>query len=97
VRRDFDPSQWNVYPFHFSDGDNWGREDTDRCLDLLGNELLPRVNAFCYGQVKSEYGSGRFKQDLDERFAGDERLLTSEIQDRNGIVDSIKAFLGRGR
>ena len=28
-------SEWNTYPFHFSDGDNWGEVDNQRCLDLV--------------------------------------------------------------
>jgi uncharacterized sporulation protein YeaH/YhbH (DUF444 family) len=28
-------AEWNVYPFHFSDGDNWSMDDTLSCVDLL--------------------------------------------------------------
>ncbi len=97
IRREFSPIEWNIYPFHFSDGDNWGHEDTQACIGLLEKELLPRVNVFCYGQVKSAYGSGQFKKDLDERFRNHEQVITSEIKDKDGILDSIKAFLGKGR
>jgi hypothetical protein len=98
IRRRFDPSVWNIYPFHFSDGDNWGAEDTQACLKMLEEEFLPRVNVFCYGQVKSAYGSGQFKKDLEERFPEErERLIVSEIRDKDGIPDSIRAFLGKGR
>jgi uncharacterized sporulation protein YeaH/YhbH (DUF444 family) len=90
-------TEWNVYPFHFSDGDNWSSRDTERCVDLLRNSLLPQVNQFSYGQVKSAYGSGQFKKDLDQAFRGEDRLVTSDIQDRDGILPSIKTFLGRGR
>lgn len=93
----YSPVEWNIYCFHFSDGDNWGSEDTQRCIELLEAELLPRVNLFCYGQVKSAYGSGQFKKDLDDRFAEQPALVTSEIRDREGIYDSIKQFLGKGR
>ncbi len=97
VRREFDPAMWNVYVFHFSDGDNWGSEDTQRCVDLLRDHLLPLVNLFGYGQVKSAYGSGQFKKDLDAVFPGDERIVTSEIRDREGIYESIREFLGKGK
>jgi hypothetical protein len=90
-------SEWNVYPFHFSDGDNWSSRDTERCVDLLRGELLPRVNQFCYGQVKSAYGSGQFKKDLDQAFKADDHVVTTDILDRDGILPSIKAFLGKGR
>ena len=66
-------------------------------MTLVREELLPRVNQFCYGQVKSAYGSGQFKKDLDVAFAGEERLVTASVSDRMGIPDAIKAFLGQGR
>ncbi len=90
-------SEWNIYPFHFSDGDNWSSRDTERCVDLLRSSLLPQVNQFAYGQVKSAYGSGQFKRDLDQALRGEEKLVTSDIQDRDGILPSIKFFLGKGR
>ncbi len=91
------PEDWNIYPFHYSDGDNWSARDTERCITLLRDELLPRVNQFCYGQVKSAYGSGQFKKDLDAALAGSENLVTAAINDREGIADAIRVFLGRGR
>ena len=27
---DYPPDEWNIYPFHFSDGDNWSMDDTLR-------------------------------------------------------------------
>lgn len=97
IREDHDPSLWNIYPFHFSDGDNWSGNDTNECLDLLTQELLPIVNMFCYGQVESEYGSGQFIKDLSERFPDHDKLITSRIDSRDAIIDSIKTFLGRGK
>ncbi|MSR45975.1 MAG: DUF444 family protein [Planctomycetes bacterium] len=97
MREKFPPAVWNVYPFHFSDGDNWSGRDTERCVELLKQEILPNANQFAYGQVRSAYGSGQFKKDLDLALVGDVRLVTSEIQDRDGILPSIKAFLGKGR
>ncbi|MFO1077840.1 MAG: DUF444 family protein [Planctomycetota bacterium] len=97
VRDKYPAQEWNVYPFHFSDGDNWSARDTEHCVQLLKTALLPQCNQFCYGQVKSAYGSGQFKKDLDGAFRGDDKVVTSDIQDRDGILPSIKAFLGKGR
>ena len=90
-------SDWNIYPYHFSDGDNWSVDDTLLCVQLMKERLLPLSNVFSYGQVDSPYGSGQFIKDLHEHFGSDERVLTSEIQNRDGIVDSIKEFLGKGK
>jgi uncharacterized protein len=92
------PSEmWNIYPFHFSDGDNWSMDDTLACVDVLKTKILPRVNMFAYGQVESPYGSGQFVKDLREHFGADDRVVTSEIPDKAGIATSIKDFLGKGR
>ena len=94
----YPPEDWNIYPFHFSDGDNWSGGDTAHCIRLLEDRLLPSVNQFSYGQVKSAYGSGQFKVDLDAHFGESSgNLVTAEIPDREGIVDAIREFLGKGR
>lgn len=97
LAQEYPPDRWNVYCFHFSDGDNWSGGDTAECLDLLETSLLPGVNLFAYGQVKSAYGSGQFKHDLDQRFPGRDELVTEDIADKEGILPAIRTFLGRGR
>ena len=89
IRDKYPTAEWNVYPFHFSDGDNWSTRDTEHCVGLLKDSLLPMSNQFCYGQVKSAYGSGQFKKDLDGAFRGDEKVVTTDIPDRDGILPSI--------
>ena len=96
IQEDYDPSEWNIYPFHFSDGDNWSSSDTKTCMALLKDQMLPAANQFCYGQVDSEYGSGQFIKDLEQQFGSEELVRLSRIPDREGIMDSIKDFLGKG-
>lgn len=96
IDADYPASEWNIYPFHFSDGDNWSVDDTLLCVELLKQKLLPVSNVFSYGQVESPYGSGQFIKDLHEHLKDDQRIITSEIRDRDGIVGSIKDFLGKG-
>lgn len=91
-------NEWNVYLFHFSDGDNWSGNDTAECMKLLEQQILPVSNLFCYGQVESRYGSGQFLRDLQKHFGeNSNRLTTSQIKDRDSIVDAIKTFLGKGK
>ena len=97
LRADYPSSAWNIYPFHFSDGDNWSADDTRHCVDLLREEILPHVNQFAYGQVESPYGSGQFIKDLREAVGDRENVALSEIADKDGIYGSIKDFLGKGR
>ncbi len=98
IETDYAPSEWNIYPFHFSDGDNWSGEDTRLCMEILEKELLDRVNMFCYGQVESRYGSGQFFKDLSDVFGAEHESVTlSRIENKDGILQSIKDFLGKGK
>lgn len=97
ISAEYPSGEWNIYPFHFSDGDNWSSEDSRTCMDLLRERILPHVNQFGYGQVESPYGSGQFIKDLREVFPEEIKLVLSEIPDRESIIKSIGEFLGKGR
>ncbi|QDT33618.1 DUF444 family protein [Thalassoglobus polymorphus] len=96
ISREFPAEEWNIYIFQFSDGDNWG-EDSQESTQYLVENLLQVCNLFCYGQVRSPYGSGEFIKDLRKLEADFENLVLSEIDSKEGIYDSIKTFLGKGR
>lgn len=98
IDKEYDSNEWNIYPFHFSDGDNWSQEDTKFCLKLLDEDILPKSNMFCYGQVESRYGSGQFYKDLAQKYGLDsEKMTLSKIKNKEAILDSIKEFLGKGK
>ena len=98
IETEYPASGLEFYHFIFSDGDNWSGEDTRLCMELLQNELLPQSNVFCYGQVESRYGSGQFYKDLKEHFGTDhESVILSKIENKEGILQSIKDFLGKGK
>ncbi len=96
IENAFPSSDWNIYCFQFSDGDNWG-EDNERSLELLRETLLPQVNLFCYGQVESPYGSGEYIRSLEHGFGERApRLIVSEIENKEAIYPCLKRFLGTG-
>ena len=98
IEEDYNPNEWNIYPFHFSDGDNWSADDTKVCLELLDDYLLPNSNMFCYGQVESRYGSGQFYKDLNQKYGEKhDSVVLSKIKNKDAILDSIKEFLGKGK
>lgn len=97
IEADYPPTDYNIYPFHFSDGDNWSADDTRLCLDIVRTRLIPSVNMFCYGQVESPYGSGQFIKDLRDGFADADKVITSDIPHKDAIHKSIKEFLGKGK
>lgn len=98
IEADYNSSEWNIYPFHFSDGDNWSTDDTKLCLEILDNDIIPNSNVFCYGQVESRYGSGQFYKDLNAKYGEkNEEVILSKIKNKEAILDSIKDFLGKGK
>ncbi len=98
IEEDLDPSEWNIYLFHFSDGDNWSGNDTSECMKILTEKLIPYSNLFCYGQVESRYGSGQFLRDLHKHFGEkSEDITTAQIKDKDAIMDCLKEFLGKGK
>ncbi len=97
LEADFPVADWNIYPFHFSDGDNWSQSDTKTCIEMLKDKIIPMSNQFSYAQVDSQYGSGQFIKDLEGAFADEEAVALSRIADRGAIMDSIKELLSAGR
>ena len=50
IRARYPSSEWNIYGAHASDGDNW-HDDSARCRELLGKDILPLCRYFAYIQV----------------------------------------------
>jgi uncharacterized sporulation protein YeaH/YhbH (DUF444 family) len=95
---DYPLDEWNIYLFHFSDGDNWSGNDTNECMKMLESDIMTKANLFCYGQVESRYGSGQFLRDLQKHFGEkNEKLTLAQIKDRDAIMDALKTFLGKGK
>ena len=108
----YSPDDWNIYLFHFSDGDNSSESDNKLCVKILADHLLPAANMMGYCQVASSYGSGNFINVLHEAFpdcgtdkrpvkpdaAGvGARLTTSRVNGRDDIHDSLRTFFAAGR
>ena len=96
IKSEFPTSEWNIYCFHFSDGDNWSGQDNELSIEIIRNEILPHANQFGYGQVKSGYGSGDFINVLKTAFSGNKKVVTSQVDDKEMILHSIKEFLSNG-
>ncbi len=90
-------TEWNVYLFHFSDGDNSSESDSRECCVLLREHLLANINMFGYCQVASAYGSGNFINVVQEQLGKHEAVVTTRVNIKDDIYDSIKAFFAAGR
>ena len=93
----YSPLDWNIYLFHFSDGDNSSESDSRECCTMLSEHLLPALNMFGYCQVASAYGSGNFINVVHEYLSDQEAVITSRVNTKDDIYDSIKTFFSAGR
>ena len=99
----YDPNDWNIYLFHFSDGDNSSEVDNRLCVEILLKQLLPKCNLFGYCQVASAYGSGNFINVLHEAFPQrsqadpEHKLVTSRVNNKDQILESLRTFFKAGK
>ncbi|GAA0384570.1 sporulation protein YhbH [Paenibacillus motobuensis] len=84
----YPPSSYNIYPFHFSDGDNL-TSDNERCTRLI-NELLKRSNMFGYGEV-NQYNRGSTLMSA-YRNLKHERFLYYVIKEKGEVYQALKRF-----
>jgi sporulation protein YhbH len=90
----YSPSDWNVYAFHFSDGDNWGDVDNQRCLELVRG-ILERANAFGYGEIQE--GGRHGHSTLMNAFAPveDPRFVRVAIASKQDVYPALRTFFAR--
>ncbi len=93
----YNPAEWNVYIFHFSDGDNSSESDSRECCKLLKEHLLPQINLFGYCQVASAYGSGNFINVIHEHLDEQKNVIATRVNTKDDIYDSLKTFFAAGR
>jgi uncharacterized sporulation protein YeaH/YhbH (DUF444 family) len=102
----YDPADWNIYLFHFSDGDNSSESDNRHCVQILEKDLLPVANLFGYVQVASPYGSGSFINVLREAFTVSDgvstddpraKVITSRVNNRDDIFESLRTLFKAGK
>jgi sporulation protein YhbH len=84
----YPPSLYNIYPFHFSDGDNL-TSDNERCVRLI-KELLERSNIFGYGEVNQYNRSSTLMsayKNLEHQ-----QFLYYVIKEKAEIYQALKTF-----
>ncbi len=91
VRERYNPRDWNIYPFHFSDGDNWGETDNRLCLELV-QELLDKCNVFGYGEIRQGgYGSLSTLMSAFQNITND-KFIGVTIEDKAGVYPALRRF-----
>lgn len=59
IESTYPTEKWNVYPFHFSDGEDW---EVERSVQSLKKLLEKGVATFGYGEIQAEYGYSTLMQ-----------------------------------
>lgn len=84
-------ANWNIYPFHFSDGDNL-TSDNEKCVKLI-DELMKRSNMFGYGEVNQYNRSSTLMSAY--KHIQSKKFLYSVIRDKSEVYDALKRFFAK--
>ncbi|MCT8136997.1 sporulation protein YhbH [Anaerobacillus sp. CMMVII] len=88
VNAKYEPSRYNIYPFHFSDGDNL-TSDNARCLKLV-NELMEVSSMFGYGEV-NQYNRHSTLMNAYKNIS-DERFRHYILKEKSDVYRALKSF-----
>jgi uncharacterized protein len=88
----YPPHAWNIYPFHFSDGDNLP-SDNERCLRLV-NALVAKSSLVGYGEIRQ--GRFSFQHTLLHTFeqVDDPKFQCVTIGDKSDVYPALRTFFG---
>jgi sporulation protein YhbH len=95
----FNPREWNIYPFHFSDGDNY-YSDNDEAIKLA-DEMISTCNLFGYGEIGEEgalsyrRSSGALLSIFKDRLKDQERFIGVRIDEKEDVYPALKEFFGK--
>jgi len=87
----YSPSKWNVYPFHFSDGDNL-TSDNERCVKLI-DQLMERSNMFGYGEVNQYNRSSTLMSAY--KHINNKKFMYSIIKDKGEVYKALTTFFSK--
>lgn len=91
IKRRYPRSHYNIYPFHFSDGDNL-TSDNERCVRLV-QELMDLSNAFAYAEVNQYNRHSTLMTAY--RNIKDPRFMSCIIRDKSDVYKALKVFFGK--
>jgi uncharacterized protein len=93
IKTRYPAQDWNIYPFHFSDGDNlpW---DNEVCVKLV-NEMLLESNLFGYGEIREGYRGS--SSTLMSAFAKieDSKFVTVTVSDKKAVYPALQRFFAK--
>lgn len=90
IEQRYNPSVWNIYAFHCSDGDNWAEDDSKAVS--LAKELCAVCNLFGYGEVGGGSPYSTIKQKLADGI-NDENFVITSIASKLDVWPAFKRIL----
>jgi hypothetical protein len=93
IKAHFPLDQWNIYVAQASDGDNW-EGDSPRCLELLVNELLPKVQYFTYVEITTGEPQNLWVH-YEQAKATRPNLALGRIRDRTDIYPVLRELFAK--
>lgn len=88
----FAPDDYNIYAFHFSDGDNLST-DNDLCIDLV-QELLEVANLVGYGEIEGPY---YYTSTLKTAYKviSHSHFVIATLRDRRDVYKTLRTFFAK--
>ncbi len=94
TRARYPAKEWNTYPYHCTDGDNWGDVDNKRCVDTVKSGLETDWNAFGYAWIneggRGSANAGTLTGELEA--IKNPRLTVARITNKTGVFPALKQF-----
>jgi uncharacterized sporulation protein YeaH/YhbH (DUF444 family) len=93
IEERFPLDQWNVYVAQASDGDNW-ESDCPKCHQLLVEQLLPRVQYYCYVEIDAAQPQSLWEQ-FEQARSGHPNLALGRIMGRADVYPVLRELFAR--
>lgn len=96
IDKRYNPREWNIYPFLFSDGYNWGDPE---CVDLV-RSMAEIASLVGYGEIADNLWSqstafAPLGQAYQSAFAGDPRVVLVRINSKEDVWPALQRFFSK--
>ena len=96
IEKRYNPREWNIYPFLFSDGYNYR---DDECVELV-RKMAQICNLVGYGEIASEFWNvsqefAPLGQAYEKAFADEKRVCLVKINSKEDVWPALRKFFNK--
>ena len=96
IDKRYNPREWNIYPFLFSDGYNWGDQE---CVELM-KKMVEISNLIGYGEIANDIWSqsasfAPLGQAYEEEFEDEPRVCLVKINNKEDVWPALQKFFSK--